>query len=521
MNYTLLIDNVKNNWKSGIAVSLISLPLAVTLAVASHATPVQGVITAIWAGLVASILGGSNYNIIGPTGALSGLLASYTITHGIQVLPMLALLSGFFILIAYMFSFERYLFFIPSSTIVGFVCGVACIIICNQFNFALGLSNIPTHESFIANLMETCRHMGTINPWALILFISTVILLFVLARLVPHIPGTIIISPFALALGYLISKSNNGYSIATLQSKFADLHPHLNLPFSTDFSFSLIMPAVTIALISILETLISARIADGMTKTKHHQGKEMLGLGVANIASGIAGGIPATAALARTTLNIKSGCSHKASACISSIAIIVISFIFLEYFNYMPMPVIAAILTLVGLHMIEYKQLKKLCILDTTQFVITLLVAAITVIVDPIIGILCGTTISMILFMKKHCQGHFNINCQSSALPLAPYYTSPDTVVYSITGPLAYINAQSHIQQIEKHAVKHKNIVLDLRAVSFIDHDGVEACQEIVALLKREQKSVNIIGNHDLLAKTLLSSTMLNDVIHKNISAEH
>jgi sulfate permease, SulP family len=516
MKLIFFVNKFKDNWKSGIAVSLISLPLAVTLAVASHATPVQGVITAIWAGFIASLFGGSNYNIIGPTGALSGLLASYAIIHGVQVLPMLALLSGLFLFVAYLFNLERYLFFIPSSTIAGFVLGVACIIIFNQLNFALGISHIPVHETFIANVIESCKHMGSAAPAAIILFIITLSLLCMLARLLPHIPGAIIISPFAIGLGYVVSTKNTGLSLTTLQAKFSNLHPHLNLPITPNFSASLILPALTIAIISILETLISARIADNMTKTKHSQSKEMLGLSLANIASGLAGGIPATAALARTTLNIKSGCTHKISATISSFAIILISFMFLGYFTYMPLPVIAAILTLVGIHMVEFKQFQQLFAHDKKQFFIAMLVAAVTVLEDPIIGIIFGAISSMILFMINHAHGQFEINRANIMQETISPSADPDTVVYSIKGSFAYINAQSHVHQIEKQVAQHKHVVLDLSSVCFIDQDGLEACEEIIDLLKREKKSVHIIEARETVVKTMVASRSFNELIIKN-----
>lgn len=187
-----VLQNVKENWKSGLTVSLISLPLAVTLAVASHASPVQGVITAIWAGLISSLFGGSNYNIIGPTGALSGLLSSYAILHGTGILPTLAILSGILIFVAYIFKLEKYLIFVPSSTIHGFVLGVALIIIFNQMNFALGLLNVPLHESFVQNVHETLKHILSFSPVSTTLFACSLAILWSLSKLVPSIPGAIL-----------------------------------------------------------------------------------------------------------------------------------------------------------------------------------------------------------------------------------------------------------------------------------------------------------------------------------------
>ena len=141
--------NLKSNWKSGITVSLVSIPLSISLAVAAGATPLMGIITAIWAGLLAAIFGGSNFNIVGPTGALSGILAVFAISHGANSLPALAILSGIIIIISFIFHFEKYIILIPSSVIHGFTLGVAFIIGLNQLNFALGLKNLPVHESFI------------------------------------------------------------------------------------------------------------------------------------------------------------------------------------------------------------------------------------------------------------------------------------------------------------------------------------------------------------------------------------
>lgn len=511
MRKLFLIKKIKENWKSGLTVSLISLPLAVTLAVASHATPVQGVITAMWAGLVAALFGGSHYNIIGPTGALSGLLASYAIIHGQQVLPTLALMSGILIFIAYLFKLEKYLVFIPSCTIHGFVLGVAFIIMFNQLNFALGLSQVPLHESFMQNTLETCKYIPQLSLVSLIIFLCSLSVLFALTKLLSTIPGAIVISPIGILLGYASSHHLIILNLQTLETKFSNLDPHIIMPTSYIFSVKLILPALTIALISIIETMISARIADGMTKTKHNKNKEMLGLSLANIACGFAGGIPATAALARTTLNIRSGATHKISCGISSIFVLSISLLLLGYFKYMPLAIVAAILTVVGYNMIEIHHFKRMFKTDRTNFYIALLVASVTVLEDPIIGILLGATFSMLSFMKKLSTGQYELN--RTTLPAhIPAHLETDTLIYSIKGELAYINAQSHVARFEKHIPENKNIIIDLRAISFIDQDGIEACEEIVDILHREKKSVKIVGAQALTAKITAHSRIPHDI---------
>lgn len=518
MQENSFLKKLRENWKSGLAVSLVSIPLAVSLAVASHATPVMGVISAIWAGFIASIFGGSNYNIIGPTGALSGILATYAIANGMGVLPTLAIMSGIIIFVAYIFKLEKYLVFVPSSTIHGFVLGVALIIIFNQINFAFGLTNLPVHESFVQNVIESMKHIPNGSASAFLLFLIFSIALFALLKILPTIPGAIIVSPFGILVGYLSTQKIIPIELQTLQTRFADLQPKLFIISDFIFSPKLIIPALTVALISILETMISARIADGMTKTKHNKNREMLGLGLANIACGLAGGIPATAALARTTLNIKSGCTSKISSGINSAFIVVISFIFLGYFKFMPLAIVAAILTVVGIKMIETEHFIKMFNIDKTNFILALIVAAVTVLEDPIIGILLGACVAMLIFMHKLSKGQYELTEDTHiAAPInvvgsvqqATYVASlskNETLVYSINGELAYINAQAHVTRFEKQKITHKNILLDLRALHFIDQDGIDALDEIVEFLHGQKKFVAIIGANAFISKMLEES---------------
>ena len=303
-----LRTNLKSNLKSGLTVSLISIPLSISLAVASGATPMIGIITAIWAGLIAAIFGGSNFNIVGPTGALSGIIATYVFQNSLNGLPMLALIAGIIIIIAYLFKLERYLILIPSSVIHGFTLGVAFVIGLGQFNSALGLKGLPVHETFFANLVESLQHVSNISWTAFIVFAIFLAGLLILKKYVPKIPGAIILAPVGILLGFFSSNSviNLPSHLRTLGDQFpTGMDFQLFGNFSFSFTPSMLQTAAVIALIAILETMLSAKIADGMTRTKHNARKEMLGLGLANVVSGLVGGMPATAALARTSLNIK------------------------------------------------------------------------------------------------------------------------------------------------------------------------------------------------------------------------
>ncbi len=515
MSLQTLLGRMRENWKSGLTVSLVSIPLSVSLAVASQSTPTAGIITAIWAGLMASIFGGSNFNIIGPTGALSGFLATYAIVHGAHTLPMLALVTGVFVLIAYVFKLEKFLVFVPGSAVHGFTLGVAFIIAFNQFNFALGLSGLPKHEAFIDNLFESFRHIGALNPQIFVMFLIFLALMFVMLKVIPKIPGAIVLAPIGILIGYLSQKGIVPVAVQTLGSRYPDMTPKLFEMPTFFFHSSLITAGLAVAVIAILETMLSAKIADGMTKTKHNKRKEMFGLGVANLASGLMGGIPATAALARTSLNVKTGATSKMSATISSVAIAIISIFLLTTFRYIPLAVIAAILVFVAFRMIEREHFVRMFHSDKKNFVIALLVAIATIWIDPIVGILIGTAIALLIFVEKLSRGQFELIVDNEDHKFTEKITSEtlekiekvgDTIIYSIKGQLAYINGQSHIARFEQGLNAYKHIVLRLRELSFIDLDGVDAFDEIVHLIQSQGKKVLVSGASPLVSELLQES---------------
>lgn len=508
-----VVNRIKKNWQSGITVALVSVPLSISLAVASQTMPLVGIITAIWSGFVASLLAGSNFNIIGPTGALSGILAAFAFTHGAELLPMLAITTGLIILIAYLLHLEDYLIFIPGSTIHGFTLGIACIIALNQLNFALGLSGLPKHEHLIQNVIESCTHIGNASWITLACFIFFLSFLFALLKWLPQLPGIIMIAPLGILMGYAVSLYSP-HTLQTLGDTFGSISFSFFLFPQFHFTGSLIITSITLAFIAILETMISARIADAMTKMRHNPRKELFALSMANLASGFAGGIPATAALARTALNVKTHATHAFSATICSIGIAVISLLFLKYFSYIPLAVIAAILVYVAIRMVEAEHFATLFHYDKKNFWISILVALITVASDPIIGILVGISLSLIMFAKYLSQGFFKAHdtANISELPDA-HHTK--TLVYTFKGPVCYINAQAHQARFETNLDNYSTIVLDFTHVSFIDIDGVDAISHIIDQLHQAHKKVRIIVPDHKVAQLLKISPQVAHLLAK------
>lgn len=502
--------NLRKNLKSGLTVSLISIPLSVSLAVASGVSPLMGVMTAIWAGLIAAAFGGSNFNIVGPTGALSGIIATFVFAQGVGSVPMLAIVAGVVILAAYFLRLERYLILVPSSVIHGFTLGVAFIIGLNEFNFAFGLRGLPAHETFFGNLIESLRHVPDTYVPALVVFAIFLAGLFLFKRFVPKLPGAIFLAPVGIVLGYLSQARIIALPLETLGMKYGDMGFRLFTAPHFFFSAELFKASLVIALIAILETMLSAKIADGMTKTKHDGRKEMLGLGLANLVSGLFGGMPATAALARTSLNVKSGADHKTSAIVNSVAVTVISLFLLRYFQFIPMAVIAAILVYVAIQMVEMDHFFRFYRFDRTTFMISVVVAVVTVVEDPITGILLGVVLSLLVTVDKLSRGHFDLRLnrfdegvvdEVSGESIKEIEENADVLLYSIRGKLCYFNSQAHVSRFETSLTKYKKIILRLREVYFIDLDGIEALNEIIAIIESRGQEVilssidpNVVG---------------------------
>lgn len=504
------VSNLKSNIQSAFTVALISIPLLISLAVASGVNPIAGIISGIFAGMMAAFFGGSNFNIVGPTGALSGLIALYALQNGADAVPALAVVTGLFILLAYLFRLERYLIFVPSSVIHGFTLGVASILVLGQINFAFGLKNIPQHEKFIENLIESCKHISEFSWQALLLFTCFFCALFIWRKLVPSIPGAIVFAPIGIGIGYAMKHALIPLQIQTLGDKFGAITfelaqmPHIVL------SSQLFVSAGVIALVSIIESMLSAKIADVMTKTKHNTHKEVLGLGLANLVAGLVGGMPVTAALARTALNIKAGATNWTSAFLCGILIAVISFFSLSYFAYIPMVVVAAILVYVAVNMVELHHLSRFFHKDRRSFWISMLVAVVTILEDPIIGILAGSVAALLLLLNTLTQSYYHIAThETSSRHTADLHQArkENMLVYTFKGKLAYLNCQGHVTRFQSDYTSYAGIILVLDNLYYVDLDGIDVLDEIIELLRRRDQRVAVVRPNAQIADMLHEST--------------
>ncbi len=498
-----IASHVAMNWKSGLTVALVSIPLSLSLAIASGATPIMGIITAIWAGLAAAAFGGSKYNVVGPAGALSGILASFALAGGMQMLPVLAIASGIVIFAVYLLRWDRYLVFIPSSVMHGFTLGVGLTIGLGQTNAALGLQGLPPHDSLLRNFLESAAHVGQTNPHAFALFAILLCLLFMLAKWLPRLPGAIVVAVIGIAIGYLSEMHLVPLTLQTLLSKYGTLEATLVQPPSFAlpvFNMVLVKAIFTVSVVAVLETLLSAKIADGMTGTRFNQRRETLGLAMANIASGLAGGLPATGVLARTAINVKSGAKSAWSSGLNAVFIALIALLLFRGFQYLPLAAVASILVFAAIRMVEIAHFKKLFSFDLSSFWLSILVGVLTFAVDPMVGILVGSTIALLEFVQHLSRGQSELTLHKNRALIAriPHHRlhehdePSDVVVYRFAGELTYFNGNSHEDAIRK--IKAHTIILSLRNLFYIDLDGLDILGEIIKENKKAGRTMLISG---------------------------
>lgn len=498
---------LKQNWKSGLTVSLVSIPLSLALAIASGATPTQGMITALWAGLFAAVFGGSNFNIVGPTGALSGVLIGYTVLHGFMGLPLIAVLAGIMTIVAYLLRLDRYIIFIPGSVVHGFTLGVAFIIGLGQINNIFGLHNMPKAEGPINGVALALERFAEVQWPIFVMFVLGVAFIFFWNKKVKKIPGAVVLAFAGIALSMYLAKHPVSFlNLETLGQKY-DIKAQFFMNTWSNFSWHILASreiwviALATTIIAILETLMSGQIADNMTKTKFNRKKEVLGLGIANIASGLTGGIPATAALARTALNVKSGATHKSSAMMSGVFLFVISFALLGYFKALPMVIIASILVYVAIAMVETEHFIHLLSNEKTAFWLSITVAIVTIAEDPIIGLLVGTIIALLVFVQNISQGKTEIlifkdgKMTNSIMrnDVNGQEIDSDMIVYKISGTLTYINMPAHLK-IAQRLKGNKYVILSLRHAFYVDTDGINYLKEIIEILKSQNEHIILTG---------------------------
>lgn len=384
----------------------------------------MGLASAVWGGFFAALLGGSQFNIAGPTASGAGILAVYSLRYGYQILPFIAIISGLLMLAVLALRLDRYVLLLPGGVMHGWTIGVAFTIAGNQLAAAFGLNGLKRHEQFFMNMFEVFAHLRQTQVGPFIVFLIAVIAIVSLGFYRPKVPWTIIVALIGIFMGVLSANEAWFFHMDTLNDRYAGLKFFLfQTPTfkSTFFTGEILTASFSIAFISILESLLSAKVADRITGTRFAQPLEVFGIALANIIAGTFNGIPVTAALARTALNINSGATNRMAAILNGVSCGVISLLLIRALGYMPLAIIAALLVNVAIRMVNLANLTHLWLYDSTMFRIAVFTALVTIFMDPAQGIIYGAVVSIFLHGLHTASAYSEITAGNDAVPVVTH----------------------------------------------------------------------------------------------------
>ncbi|HUF29390.1 MAG TPA: SulP family inorganic anion transporter, partial [Gemmatimonadaceae bacterium] len=480
---------------AGVIVGIVALPLAIAFGIASGVTPQQGLFTAIVAGFVIAALGGSPVQIGGPTGAFVIIVYGIVQQYGYDGLAVATLMAGFILMAMGFAGLGSAIKFIPYPVTTGFTTGIAVLIASQQVKDLLGLTMDAVPADFFPKWTAYAAAIGSVNLDAVVLTVAALIILTVWPRASRRIPA-----PLVALLACSAAVPLFGLDVETIGSRFGELSMGFPAPRIPTVPFedmrALVQPAITIALLGGIESLLSAVVADGMTGGRHRSNMELVAQGVANVASPIFGGIPATGAIARTATNIRNGGRTPVAGMVHSITLLAITLFLGRWAALIPMAVLGAILLIVAYHMSEWRRFRALLRAPRSDIIVLLITFVLTVVVDLTVAIEVGMVLAAFLFMRRMSEvtnvGRFKGVLAGDDADVAPGHEldqlliPPGVIVYEINGPFFFGAAETFKDTIAQTQGKPRVLILRMRNVPAIDATGMYALMDVVRRSRRE-----------------------------------
>ncbi len=470
----------------GLTVGVVALPLAIALAIASGVKPEQGLYTAIFAGLVIAILGGTRTGISGPTGAFIVIVYGIVQKYGYDGLVVATLIAGVLLIIMGLARMGALLKFIPYPVTVGFTSGIALIIFSSQIGDFLGLRIERVPADFIEKWIEYVRHISTSNLYTIGVGLGSLIIIVFWNKITHRLPGQLIAIIVATAVVQIFQ-----LPVETIASRFGAVPNSLPTPQIPSISWQMVQdmfsPALTIAILAGLESLLSAVVADGMTGTRHRSNMELIAQGTGNIVSVIFGGIPATGAIARTATNIKSGGKTPVAAIIHCVFLLLVLIFIGKWAALIPMAALAAVLIVVAYNMSEWREFVHLLKSPRSDVAVLLATFLLTIFIDLTVAIQVGVLLAAFLFMQK-MSTETQVSVVTENLEEDDEIRSRDmseikipagVEVFEIYGSLFFGAVSQFKESIRLVAKKPKVLILRMRNVPNIDASGIRMLEEI------------------------------------------
>jgi SulP family sulfate permease len=512
---------------AGLIVGVVALPLAIAFAIASGVTPERGLFTAIVAGFLISALGGSRVQIGGPTGAFVVIVAGIVAKYGVDGLLVATLMAGVILILFGLFRLGTAIKFIPYPVVVGFTSGIAVVILSSEVRDFFGLRMESVPADFLAKWRAFALAAPTINPWALGVALFSLAIIIWWPRVSRRIPG-----PFVALIVVTVAVNLFSIPVETIGSRFGTLHaglPSPSLPHITGAEIKLLIgPAFTIALLGAVESLLSAVVADGMIGGRHRSNVELVAQGIANLASPLFGGIPATGAIARTATNIKNGGRTPVAGMVHALTLLIITIFAGRYAAVIPLATLAAILVIVAYHMSEWRTFRSVLRAPRSDVLVLMATFLLTVLVDLTVAIQVGMVLAAFLFMKRMAEvTNVAVVTRELSEPGTPSTDESGAVfrreiprgveVYEINGPFFFGAAESFKNALGQVASRPKVLIIRMRNVPAMDATGLSAFKDLVKQSRKEGTAVYITEIHAQPMVALARSDLLDELGEENV----
>ena len=483
---------------SGIIVAIIALPLSIALAIASGVGPEQGLYTAIIAGFFISFFGGSRVQIGGPTAAFVVIIYGIVTQYGTDGLIVATILAGIMLIIMGICRFGSLIKFIPYTITTGFTCGIAVTLFVGQLKDFFELDMTAPSE-FLDKVVAYAQNFSTINIVATVLGLVAVAIMLVWPKITDKIPGSLVAIIVTTAIAYFAKLDVN--TIGSVYGELSSSFPSFQLPsISFELVREMISPALTIAILAGIESLLSAVVSDGMIGDTHKSNAELIGQGLGNVFSGLFGGIPATGAIARTAANVRNGGRTPIAGIVHCITLTVILLALMPLAALIPMTTLAAVLLVVAANMADWSSFFRLCKTAPKSDVLVLVATfLLTVFFDLVVAIEVGVVMAAILFMKRMADTtdvkSWKYIGEADITPgeAEKFRDIPKQIrVFEISGPLFFAAADRLLSIESKNYTKV--IVLRMRSVPAIDASAMKSLREIVTEAKK--KGITVVFSH-------------------------
>jgi sulfate permease, SulP family len=507
---------------AGLTVGLVALPLAMAFGIASGVTPQAGLYTAVVAGFLISALGGSRLQIGGPTGAFVVIVAGIIGAHGVSGLLMVTMLAGVILLLMAVTGLGTAVKYIPRPVTIGFTNGIAILIASTQVKDFLGLETGAIPSEFILRMRVLVNSLNSVHWPALLIAISSLLIILILPRFTKRVPGTIVALVLAtLAVAVL------RLPVETIGSKFGGIPtgmPHFSLPqFRPDLIVPLLPAAVTVAMLAAIESLLSAVVADSLSGDRHNSNMELLAQGVANLAVPLVGGIPATGAIARTATNIRSGARTPVSGMVHALTLVVILAVAAPLARFIPLATLAAILFVVAYNMSEWREVRTILKLSKADIIVWVMTFGLTVLADLTVAVEIGMLFAALLYI-------YRVSQTTTVAPVTEEYIEdgrphvlqdkllpPYVLVLRIHGPFLFGATEKLSEATVDMESLPKVVILRLRNMTAIDATGLHELEKLADRLSATGRTLLLCGARSQPEQFLRQSPFLRHLGEQNM----